>query len=40
VGVLEAVFYHLPYGSVEDEVGFVHAIAVSQAIIFMDAKEN
>jgi hypothetical protein len=40
VGVLEGVFYHLPCGIVEDEVGFVLANIVGQGIIFLDAKEN
>jgi hypothetical protein len=40
VGVLESVFYHLPCDIIEDEVGSVHANAVVQAIIFLDAKDN
>jgi hypothetical protein len=38
--MLEGVFYHLPCGIVEDEVGSVHANVVIQAIIFLDAKDN
>jgi hypothetical protein len=38
--MLEGVFYHLPCGIVEDEVGSVHSNVVIQAIIFMDAKDN
>jgi hypothetical protein len=38
--VLEGIFYHLLCGFVEDEVGVVHANVVSQAIIFLDAKDN
>jgi hypothetical protein len=40
VGVLEGIFYHLPCGIVEDVVGIVHANAIGQAIIFLDAKDN
>jgi hypothetical protein len=38
--VLEGVFYQLPRGIAEDEVGFILINAVGQAIIFLDAKEN
>jgi hypothetical protein len=38
--MLEGVFYHLLCGIVEDTVGVVHANAVSQAMIFLDAKDN
>jgi hypothetical protein len=38
--MLEGVFYHLSCGIVEDEVGFILANAVHQAIMFLDAKEN
>jgi hypothetical protein len=40
VGVLEGVFYHLLRSIVEDEVGSVHANAVIQVIIFLNAKDN
>jgi hypothetical protein len=40
VGVLEGVLNHLLFSIVEDEVGFVIANVVSQAIIFLHAKEN
>jgi hypothetical protein len=39
-GVLEGIFYHLSCNIVEDEVGFVLANTVGQAIIFLDAKDN
>jgi hypothetical protein len=38
--MLEGIFYHLPCGIVEDEVGLVLANAVAQEIIFMDAKDS
>jgi hypothetical protein len=38
--MLEGIFYHLPCGIVEDEIGSVCANAVIQAIIFLDAKDN
>jgi hypothetical protein len=37
--MLEGIFYHLPCGIVEDEVGFVLANAFGQAMIFLDARE-
>jgi hypothetical protein len=40
MGVLEGVFYHLPCGIVEDEVGSIHANVVVQVIILLDAKGN
>jgi hypothetical protein len=40
MGVLEGVLNHLLCGIVEDEVGFLLANIVGQAIIFMHAKEN
>jgi hypothetical protein len=39
-GVLESVLNHLSCDIVEDEVGFIHANDVGQAIIFLHAKEN
>jgi hypothetical protein len=38
--MLEGVFYHLPCGIVEEEVGFVLANTVGQAILFLDAKRE
>jgi hypothetical protein len=38
--VLEGVFNHIPCGIVEDEVGFILANVIGQAIIFLHAKEN
>jgi hypothetical protein len=40
MGVLEGVLNHLPCGIVKDEVGFVLANAVNQAIMFVHVKEN
>jgi hypothetical protein len=39
-GVLEGIFYHLLCIIVEDEVGSVHANAIVEAIIFLDAKKQ
>jgi hypothetical protein len=38
--MLEGVLNHLPCDIVEDEVGFVLANTVGQAIMFLHAKEN
>jgi hypothetical protein len=38
--MLEGVFYHLPCGIVEEEVGFILANTVGQAILVLDEKEN
>jgi hypothetical protein len=40
MGMLEGVLNHLPCDVVEDEVGFLLANAVDQAIMFLYAKEN
>jgi hypothetical protein len=40
MNVLEGILNHLPCGIVEDEVGFVLANAVGQAIMLLHAKEN
>jgi hypothetical protein len=40
MSVLEGILHHLPCGIVEDEVGFILANAISQAIMFLNAKEN
>jgi hypothetical protein len=40
VDVLEGVLNHIPRGIVEDEVGFILANVIGQAIIFLHAKEN
>jgi hypothetical protein len=40
MGMLEGVFYYLPCGIVEDEVGSVHANVVVQVIILLNAKGN
>jgi hypothetical protein len=38
--MLEGIFYHLLCSIFEDEVGSVHANAIVEAIIFLDAKNN
>jgi hypothetical protein len=38
--VLEGILNHLLCGIVEDEVGFILANAIGQAIMFLRAKEN
>jgi hypothetical protein len=38
--VLEGVLNHLLCGIVEDEVDFILANAIGQAIMFLPAKEN
>jgi hypothetical protein len=39
-GMLEGILNHLLCGIVKDEVGFLLANAVGQAIMFLHAKEN
>jgi hypothetical protein len=40
VGLLEGILNYLPFSIVEDEVGFILANAIEQAIMFLHAKEN
>jgi hypothetical protein len=38
--MLKGVLNHFPCGIVDDEVGFILTNAISQAIMFLHAKEN
>jgi hypothetical protein len=38
--MLEGILNHLPHDIVEDEVGFILANGIGQAIMFLHAKEN
>jgi hypothetical protein len=38
--MLEGILNHLPHDIVEDEVSFILANGIGQAIMFLHAKEN